>query len=153
MNKTSQQDKRCAGCSRREALKLGATGLLIAPLTTSGLMGCGGIEQEPLAEPFMIALSEYPELKREGGVVILPSDVTGHEHGVIVRRLEQNYDAMSAECNHRSCNVELESEEFVCPCHGSRFGIDGTLKEGPATSDLLALRVVEQDGMLTISST
>lgn len=41
-------------------------------------------------------------------------------------------------CPHMGCNVVWNPAEvsWDCPCHGSRFDIDGTLLNGPALSDL-----------------
>lgn len=44
--------------------------------------------------------------------------------------------ALNSTCNHQGCNVDWKDTEFVCPCHSSRFGADGSLEEGPATAPL-----------------
>ncbi|MCY0976917.1 FAD-dependent oxidoreductase [Chryseobacterium wangxinyae] len=45
---------------------------------------------------------------------------------------------LSPVCPHTGCNVVWNPSEVTwdCPCHGSRFDIDGTLLNGPAMSDL-----------------
>lgn len=44
----------------------------------------------------------------------------------------------SAVCTHMKCIVRWNSAErtWDCPCHGSRFRVDGTVIEGPAIADL-----------------
>ena len=57
---------------------------------------------------------------------------------------EQNtIHACSAMCPHLGCVVHWNAEErtFDCPCHGSRFTKEGTVINGPATSDLKRVKV------------
>ncbi|ONI86809.1 [Fe-S]-binding protein [Saccharothrix sp. ALI-22-I] len=53
-------------------------------------------------------------------------DEAGGVHGVSLR------------CTHLGCLVRFNSAEhsWDCPCHGSRFDVDGAVLEGPATKPL-----------------
>ena len=44
--------------------------------------------------------------------------------------------AISRVCTHLGCLVKSEGEGFQCPCHGSRFALDGTVTKGPAPKAL-----------------
>jgi Rieske Fe-S protein len=41
-------------------------------------------------------------------------------------------------CSHLGCSIALNEQErrFDCPCHGSRFNLDGTVLRGPAPAPL-----------------
>lgn len=46
--------------------------------------------------------------------------------------------AVSARCTHLGCLVAFNEAEtsWECPCHGSRFGVDGAVLQGPAVRPL-----------------
>ncbi|MFF3728401.1 FAD-dependent oxidoreductase [Streptomyces erythrochromogenes] len=51
---------------------------------------------------------------------------------------EGELHAVSAVCTHLGCVVAFNNAErtWECPCHGSRFGIDGEVLQGPALKPL-----------------
>ena len=50
--------------------------------------------------------------------------------------------AYSARCTHLGCLIDrVVADEAVCPCHGSRYRVDGTVAAGPASRSLRTLRV------------
>ncbi|AXI80656.1 FAD-dependent oxidoreductase [Peterkaempfera bronchialis] len=48
---------------------------------------------------------------------------------------------LSARCTHLGCLVRYNEAErsWDCPCHGSRYAVDGSVLEGPATAPLARL--------------
>lgn len=62
--------------------------------------------------------------------------------------------AIHDRCSHRGCSLtdgEVDGEEIVCACHGSRFDRrDGSVKRGPATAPQPAFQVRDRDGVIEI---
>jgi cytochrome b6-f complex iron-sulfur subunit len=59
--------------------------------------------------------------------------------------------AISTVCTHLGCIVKPSPSGFDCPCHGSKFGPDGTVLRGPAPKALAWKKVaVASDGSLMV---
>jgi len=82
-------------------------------------------------------------IKRESGPRYLPIDLpqgVSFHREVIVNRVNDRYTVMSARCTHLGCIVDkMKDNELVCPCHGSKYSLDGKVLSGPATRDLVRL--------------
>ena len=81
------------------------------------------------------------------GEVAAPGEIAPGEGGIIRRGLHKiacyrdpmgAVTELSATCPHLGCIVEWNTSEksWDCPCHGSRFGPDGHVVNGPAISGL-----------------
>ena len=46
--------------------------------------------------------------------------------------------AISRRCTHLGCRVNYNKEKklFICPCHDSRYTLDGSVVQGPAQKNL-----------------
>ncbi|MEU8893183.1 FAD-dependent oxidoreductase [Streptomyces sp. NPDC048442] len=77
-----------------------------------------------------------------GGAVVRD----GARHLAVHRDDEGTLHSLSARCTHMGCLVRFNDAErtWECPCHGSRFGVDGEVLQGPAVRPLP--RVPEADG-------
>lgn len=56
----------------------------------------------------------------------------------IVEKVDGKIKSLSAVCTHQGCIVGFNAKEktFDCPCHGSRFTMDGKVLRGPAVKPL-----------------
>lgn len=133
------------GVNRRDFLKLARTGVL----TVSGLLGLGGLirflayrSQPPAPTEFDLGLaSDYAP----GSQTLL------EQVPAMLVRSDKGFTAISLVCTHLGCTVESNLEGFTCPCHGSRFDLQGKVIRGPASKPLAALRVeVTPDGKLIL---
>jgi glycine/D-amino acid oxidase-like deaminating enzyme/nitrite reductase/ring-hydroxylating ferredoxin subunit len=59
----------------------------------------------------------------------------------VFRDEEGALHCVSARCTHLGCVVAFNNAEksWDCPCHGSRFGTDGAVLQGPANTPLAAV--------------
>ena len=73
----------------------------------------------------------------EGKIV----NVNGHRTGAY-RDEKGELHLVDTTCTHMGCEVEWNSAErsWDCPCHGSRFSVDGTVIEGPALKSLVKFK-------------
>jgi Rieske Fe-S protein len=120
--------------TRRDALGA-AAGLLLASCSRAPKFETKKVE----AKNGMVELDikDYPELVAAGGMVAL--EPTGARKPVIVMRIENDqFRVMSLRCPHLGCTVRWDPElqDFMCPCHGSRFDDKGAVTKGPADDSL-----------------
>ena len=66
--------------------------------------------------------------------------------GFAVKDEQGKVRVLAINCSHLGCSVALNTTDktFDCPCHGSRFHMDGTVRHGPAAYPLSNL-TWEQD--------
>ncbi len=73
-----------------------------------------------------------------------------HEEAILQVEGQEIY-ALSARCPHLGCHInQLREEALYCPCHGSRFDLQGRRLSGPAQEDLKPLEVRAEGGQLLI---
>ncbi|MBI5967900.1 MAG: Rieske (2Fe-2S) protein [Deltaproteobacteria bacterium] len=90
-----------------------------------------------------VPLSPLDQMSFEG-VVPFP------EHKVALLRKGQKLGAISLECTHLGCLVNVVDRGFFCPCHGSDFGPLGQVYSGPASSALAWHELVDQEGRIWV---
>lgn len=95
------------------------------------LVACAGNEDKPAAASRDDAgdLANTADVPLGSALIVDELVLTQPEAGV--------FTAFSAICPHAGCTVsEVEGAQVVCPCHGSIFGLDGSVLSGPATQPL-----------------
>jgi cytochrome b6-f complex iron-sulfur subunit len=113
-----------------------------AAVGTSGLQGCiPRIDPVPVADvaapvngKLSFPLASYPDLSRDGGALAvrapgLPAPI------LVVHPSGTELYALASVCTHAGCPLGYQ-DGVVCPCHGSRFGLDGTVQNPPAVEGL-----------------
>jgi cytochrome b6-f complex iron-sulfur subunit len=82
----------------------------------------------------------------------VPKYGTGKDAGKLLR--PEKLAAISPACPHQRCLVNWNKvhKAFVCPCHGSRFGPDGKVLQGPSTTNLKQYEVELRGDDIWVSS-
>lgn len=131
--------------SRRDFLKLARN----AVLATCGVLGLGGLirflDTRTQPDP-QTDFDAGPAGRFVDGSRTLIPDVPA-----VVLKNPDGITVLSLVCTHLGCTVESKPEGFACPCHGSRFDIQGKVTRGPAVRPLRTLRSeVTPDGRLHV---
>ncbi|MFC2106951.1 ubiquinol-cytochrome c reductase iron-sulfur subunit [Bacteroidota bacterium] len=65
---------------------------------------------------------------------------------VIVVKSGNKLEVFSSSCTHLGCAINrIDKDTLVCPCHGSRYDINGNPVKGPSVKALKKLRFVVND--------
>jgi menaquinol-cytochrome c reductase iron-sulfur subunit len=104
------------------------------------------------------AVSEFASLTEPAMRTIHIEQVDGwrktiSEKVVYVTKDAQNQlRVLTAVCPHLGCTVpwNKEKKQFVCPCHGAIFTLDGSMVSGPSLRAMDALETSVQDGQLLV---
>ena len=83
-----------------------------------------------LFEPSLLFKVGKPEDYPDGSVTFL------EEERVFLVRQGNTFRCLSAICTHLGCTVNRTGQGYNCPCHGSVFDDQGTVKSGPAPHSL-----------------
>lgn len=122
--------------TRKEFLNRVGFGAAIAivPGCIAGLATSCSSDSAPVVAPsnvdFTVDVSSGA-LASNGGFLVT--------NGIVVARTTSgSYIAVSAACTHEgtTVNYKSSSNNFVCPNHGAKFSSNGTVTQGPASSNL-----------------
>ncbi len=71
---------------------------------------------------------------------------------IFLVKQENSIIALSPVCTHLGClvNFDRTMNEFVCPCHGGRYDIQGRVIKGPPKENLHRLPVKIENGKIFI---
>jgi Rieske Fe-S protein len=139
--------------SRRNFIKTSALGVVAGGTMLSSMSldaFAGRTAKKGLArksgDDLVVKLSDNAPLSKVGGNVKVNDEI------MLIRKSETEFKAVKTICTHKGCDVELEGNKFVCPCHGSEYTIDGKVTEGPAKADLKTFETIfdSEKGTITI---
>ncbi|MEW5009846.1 MAG: Rieske (2Fe-2S) protein [Cycloclasticus sp.] len=137
---------------RRTFIKKCSLSALYLSANSSLLSGCqtNSIRYSPLLDSnereLIVSTSEFNQRSH-----IFLTHPTQADPICVYKTNEGEYFASLMDCTHQHCTVELVDEHFICPCHGSRFNLQGEVLRGPATKDLTRYTIQHVGNTLRIS--
>jgi Rieske Fe-S protein len=126
-----------------------------APAATPPTTGSG-----PTTEPETTAGPSAPVGNGAAGTKLGPAAAVPVGGGVVYQNLEVVvtqptagvFEGLSAVCTHTGCIVDQVAGGLIeCPCHGSRYHLDGTVARGPAPRALTQRPVAVVDGTIVLA--
>lgn len=71
---------------------------------------------------------------------------------VYVSKVGSGVRALDSTCTHLGCRTRYEADagQFVCPCHGGAYDLDGQVASGPPPGPLRSLDVRVEDGRVFV---
>lgn len=141
--------------SRRDFIKKSTMSIIVggAALTTLNLEAFAKAPAaraiKTTANDITVKLSENAALSKTGGTVKINDEI------MLVRKSDTEFLAIRTICTHKGCDVELEGNKFICPCHGSEFSLEGKVLSPPAKTDLKIFETIfdSDKGTVVIKNT
>ena len=127
-------------------------------LTAGALAACGdgggkpadkpaasseAVTTPPSAQAAEVAIAKTADVPVGSGVIVDDVVATQPTAGV--------FKGFSSSCTHKGCAVNKVADGTIdCPCHGSKFNLDGTVAKGPATKPLESKAVSVQGDSIVL---
>lgn len=141
--------------SRRDFIKRSAVGVIaggamLSTINIEALTGSGAAKAifRKSGDDVIVKLSDNAALTKAGGNIKVSDEL------ILIRKSETEFLAVRTICSHKGCDVELEADKFVCPCHGSEYTLDGKVTQGPAKENLKTFETIfdSDKGTVTIKT-
>jgi Rieske Fe-S protein len=142
-----------------------AHAVTLAVFSGAGMLfeGCGGSPTAPSNAPLLptvngtrtasgitVAIDSSSPLASVGSAALVQTSVGDF---LVAHTGQDTYSAMTATCTHQTCTITgFQNQDFVCPCHGSTFDVNGRVLLGPARASLRQYTTQFADGVLTIAA-
>ncbi len=130
-------------------------------LATAVVAACSTSGKQPEATSEPSATSAAPPTSGAAGapaanVIAKTADVPVGS-GVIVDKVVVTqptagvFKGLSAICTHAGCTVNKVADGTIdCPCHGSKYNLDGSVANGPATTPLASKNITVQGDSIVL---
>ena len=69
----------------------------------------------------------------------------------LFRISDDSYRALLMQCTHKGCELQLQGDYLLCPCHGSEFNNMGVVQNPPAQENLRLFTIKTDNEHIYIS--
>jgi cytochrome b6-f complex iron-sulfur subunit len=156
------KEVRCDGQTRRTFCARAATLAVFGGALGTILQGCSS----PTSPSNVPALPTVSGTRVSGGIALTidassPLSAVGNAALVqtsigdflVAHTAQSSFVALSAICTHQTCTITgFGNQNYVCPCHGSTFDVNGRALSGAASAALHQYSTQFASGVLTITS-
>src|SRR5690242_4659812 len=112
----------------RRAAQAAAGGAIAAPLVS---LACAPAEKTHPPRSFETRI-DVASLTADGQSLVAPAKGIDGYPILVVRKTADTYNALSMQCGHMGCPVNKPvGTTITCPCHGSRYDLNGKVLNGP----------------------
>ncbi|GAC55965.1 putative iron-sulfur protein [Gordonia hirsuta DSM 44140 = NBRC 16056] len=116
---------------------LAGAGAAAVALAATACTGTAGRVTAPLSTTVradgVTVLAATDQVPVGGAVVAGDVVITQPEAG--------RYEGLSSVCTHQGCAVTAQGADLICPCHQSKFALDGSVQRGPAARPLPPVQI------------
>jgi cytochrome b6-f complex iron-sulfur subunit len=156
-SKTQSRREFCTGICQAASLAAiaaalpgcGSGGSPTSPGFPSGISSLPTVAGDESSGIVTVAVGASSPLATAGNAAIVQ---TQFRYLLVARTGQDSFTALTAICTHQTCTINgYASQTYVCPCHGSRFDLNGQVLGGPAPFPLAQYRTQFANDQLTIT--
>lgn len=80
----------------------------------------------------------------------IPMGISFHDKFIVMKD-QTSIKFFSSKCSHLGCTIKNSvGDELICPCHGSRYNLNGNVLNGPAQKTLQQLSFKKNKNEITV---
>lgn len=89
------------------------------------------------------SIKKEKQLHNNRTVILLAEELADQtiKYGILIRKTNNEIHFYQAKCSHLGCQIEqITDGVMICPCHGSKYNLEGDVIKGPAKKKLDRLK-------------
>ncbi len=136
------------------AAAAGALGPLLSacsgPMSPSDVPSLPVVNGTRITGAVTVTVDASSPLAAVGSAAFVQSSIGGF---LVAHTAQATFVALTSVCTHQTCTITgFSNQNYVCPCHGSTFDVNGRVVVGPAASPLHQFPTQFANGVLTITA-